>query len=128
MTKGYNIETPDIHDLSRIKYQELRKQTLYHYGKIRLLNKSVNDVLERLNILLEQNLGIKQMEFFYETGEQIAQITNISENKEIPEPLVKLISMLDAAYLFAVNPASETKKPEEIKQCLQYKENTTNGN
>ncbi|MGB9500147.1 MAG: hypothetical protein ACKVE4_10470 [Dissulfuribacterales bacterium] len=113
MTKGYNIEAPNIYDLSRTKYQELRKQTLYHYSKIRSLDKSVNTILERLKCLLEQNFETKQVEFFYETGEQIAQIINVSKNKKVKKPLIKLISMLDAAYLFAVNPASNIKKTEE---------------
>lgn len=130
MSRGYNIEIPDFYDLSRTKYQELRRQTLYFYGKPELLKSKIDEVLSESDHLLEKHLKAEDIKLYHQTGDQISRLINIEKdvNAKSKEKLLKLVSMLDAAYLFAVDPADNLKTEETIIRYIQGNKIAANGN
>jgi len=128
MTKGYNIEVPAIYDLSRTRYQSLRNNVLYYYNNYDLLAVTVDSVMEKLDYLLEKNLTTERIELYRETGRQVAKMTRIeSADKYKEEKILKIIAMLDAAYLFAIDPADNLKTEEVIARHIQDNKIIANG-
>ncbi|MEA3241221.1 MAG: hypothetical protein U9P37_06605 [Pseudomonadota bacterium] len=130
ISKGYNIEVPDFGDLSRTMYQELRRQVLNSYGTFKSLTEKIDSIFDELDALLKKHLKAEDIKLYHQTGEQIVQVTSIEKevNTKSKEKLLKLVSMLDAAYLFAVDPADKLKTTEKIIQHIQNNKIVANGN
>lgn len=121
LNRGYDIRIPEYTNLSRIEYQKLRRQVLYFYGEPDLLTNKIDDVLRAVDFLLKGHLKAEDIELYHQIGNQIAQLINIEKdiNKQSKEKLLKLVSMLDAAYLVAVTPSHDLLTEKTVNEYAQ---------